>query len=385
MIFLIYILIILLIYYLINIGNTYISQDKKLQINSKRIIKISLILCFLYAFYRIMNSYSIIKDMVYTLIISIILAYLINPLVDYLEKGKMNRGLAVLFLYFLFVFGILILALIIIPNTGREIKNLLKLLPDYLYKLSHFFDTIYIKYYESMDSMPHFFQGIDEIIIGNIERLEYNINNKLYGFVEGIIFTFSKTISLILIPILTFYFIKDKDYFKERALGLLPEKYRQDTRDIVIKIDQALGNFIRGRLIMALYVGLATSLLLFIFRIDFALIIGLLTGVADIIPYLGPLLGFMPAVFFAFLHSRAKAIWVGLLFLGIQWVENNILAPRILGKSLGMHPISILLALVIGGGIFGVMGMILSIPILVIFKILYNHFQVRITSFYRRE
>ena len=107
---------------------------------------------------------------------------------------------------------------------------------------------------------------------------------------------------------------------------------------------------------------------------DFAIIIGLITGIADIIPYIGPFLGFLPAVFFAFLHSPSRALWVAIFFLGIQWVENNVLAPKIIGESTGIHPITVLLALVLGGGIFGIWGMILSIPLIAIVKILYNHF-----------
>jgi predicted PurR-regulated permease PerM len=105
------------------------------------------------------------------------------------------------------------------------------------------------------------------------------------------------------------------------------------------------------------------------------LIIGLITGIADIIPYLGPFLGFLPAVFFAFLKGPIVAIWVGLIFLGIQWVENNVLAPKIIGESIGIHPITVLLGLVLGGGIFGVFGMILSIPFIATVKILYNYFK----------
>ena len=98
----------------------------------------------------------------------------------------------------------------------------------------------------------------------------------------------------------------------------------------------------------------------------------MITGIADIIPYFGPFLGFLPAVFFALLNSPIKAFWVAVLFIGIQWIENNVLAPKIIGESTGIHPITILLALIIGGGMFGVMGMIFSIPLVAVAKILFN-------------
>ncbi len=144
-----------------------------------------------------------------------------------------------------------------------------------------------------------------------------------------------------------------ENILKKKIYLMIPKSYRKDVKGLILEIDKALGQFIRGRLLLALYVGIATTILLLLFKVDFALIIGLITGVADIIPYLGPFLGFFCLqCFFAFLYSPIKALWVGVLFLGIQWVENNVLAPKIIGKSTGIHPVTILLALVIGGGYF---------------------------------
>ncbi len=385
LIIIIFVFLILLIYYLINIGNKYISEDKKIKINKRKTLTIIIGIIFIYFFYLMWKKYNIITDMIYTILISIVLAYLINPMVDYLEKYKMKRGIAVLFIYAIILGIILILSFIIIPKTGREIKRLFKLLPDYFHSISKAIDNFYIKYYESMDNMPTIFQSLDEIIITNMEKLENSISINISKFIDGIIITFSKIISLILIPILTFYFIRDKDYFKEKAYFMLPRDYREEIKGLIIEIDMILGQFIRGKLLLALYVGIATTILLLLFKIDFALIIGLITGIADIIPYLGPFLGFLPAVFFAFLYNPMKALWVGLSFLGIQWVENNVLAPKIIGKNIGIHPITVLLALVLGGGIFGVFGMILSIPFIATVKILYNYYKKKINLLNTRE
>ena len=89
-------------------------------------------------------------------------------------------------------------------------------------------------------------------------------------------------------------------------------------------------------------------------------------------------MSFLPAVFFAFVSSPVKALWVAILFIGIQWIENNVLAPKIIGETTGMHPITILLALIIGGGMFGVMGMVFSVPVVAVFKILFSFFVERV-------
>lgn len=374
----IFIFLVFLIYYLINIGNKYIPENRRISLSKRKALPIIIGLIFVYSFYLLSKRHNVIQDMIYTVIISIVLAYLINPIVKHLEGYGVKRGIAVILVYLIVLGIIFILSFIIVPKTGREIKRLLNILPDYFHRVSEFIDYIYMKYYENIYNMPSVFQGADEVIIDYIERLEDTISMGISRFVEGIISTFSKIISLVLIPILTFYFIRDRDYFKEQIYLAMPKSIREDTKKLAIEMDMALGQFVRGRLILALYVAVATTILLLIFRVDFAIIIGLITGIADIIPYIGPFLGFLPAVFFAFLHSTTKAIWVGIFFLGIQWVENNVLAPKIIGKSTGIHPITVLLALVLGGGIFGIFGMILSIPAIVVVKILYNHFKEKL-------
>ncbi len=105
-----------------------------------------------------------------------------------------------------------------------------------------------------------------------------------------------------------------------------------------------------------------------------------MTGIFDIIPYIGPLIGFIPALFFGFIESPIKAVWVSILFLVIQWGENNILAPKIIGDSMGIHSLVIFLAIIIGGGVFGVFGMIVSVPLVAVFKIIYEFIKNKIKT-----
>ncbi|NMA49704.1 MAG: AI-2E family transporter, partial [Tissierellia bacterium] len=106
---------------------------------------------------------------------------------------------------------------------------------------------------------------------------------------------------------------------------------------------------------------------------------------ADIIPYIGPFLGFLPAVIFAFIASPIKALWVGIFFILIQWGENNIIGPKILGKTTGMHPLTILLSIIAGGTIFGVIGMLLSVPFISVMIILYKYFKNKINNRFPKQ
>lgn len=366
------VLLVLIVYYLINIGNQFVIDNKKIKINNKKVLPVLLGLVFLFLFYNLLKKYTILSDTFYTIIFSAILAYLFNPIINYLEKKNIKRIWGVLLLYLCMLGVILILSFLVIPKSGSEIKRLISDMPKYIDKASRLIDNLYNKYYSTMGDLPPMFQGVQQVIMENIIGLEAMIVNSLTGFVGAIINAFSKLISLVLTPILTLYFLSDKDYFIKGIIKLIPLKHRDDSIKLFKEIDLSLSQFVRGKIIMAAYVGIATSIALLIIGVDFAIVIGFITGFADIIPYIGPLLGFAPAVFFAVLSSPIKAIWVIVFFLSIQWIENNILAPKIIGETTGLHPIIVLLSIIVGGGVFGVFGMILAIPVVSISIIVYK-------------
>jgi predicted PurR-regulated permease PerM len=366
------VLLLLSIYYLVNIGNRFIAEDKKIKINNKKIFQVLALLIGIYIVMRIFQNNNFLYDIFTTLIISIILAYAFNPIIDKLENKNINRRNGILILYISIIAIFFIFAFLIIPKSGTEIKRLINNFPKYIDQASEMMDDIYTKYYSTMGGLPPLFQGVEEIVMENIVRLENMIINGLEGFVGSIIGAASKLVNIILTPILTYYFLVDKRYFKEKIINIIPKKYKKDTIMLSKEIDTSLTLFIRGRLLMSLYVGVATTIMLLIIGVDFAIVIGFITGFADIIPYIGPLLGYIPAVFFAAISNPIKIIWVSIFSLFIQWAENNILAPKIIGESMDMHPLIILLSIIIGGGVFGVFGMILSVPVVAIIKIILN-------------
>lgn len=366
------ILLILIIYYLINIGNNFVPENKKLRLRDKKILPLLLSFVFLVLFFSLLKRYTVLSDTFYTIIFSAILAYLFNPIINYLEEKGIDRFKGVLILYFSILAGILVFLFLVIPKSSTEIKRLVTNMPLYMENITGLVDELYNRYYSTLGDLPPLFHGIQQVVMENIVGLENMIVEGIKNFLGGIIKTFSKLISLILTPILTFYFLVDKDYFKNKLTKLIPKKYRREGMQIFYEIDNSLSKFVRGKIIMAAYVGVATSIVLLIMGIDFALVIGFITGLADIVPYVGPFLGFLPAVFFAFIDRPIKALWVAALFVLIQWVENNILAPKVIGDTTGIHPLIILISIIIGGGVFGVLGMILAVPVVAITIILFS-------------
>ncbi|HZK33309.1 MAG TPA: AI-2E family transporter [Tissierellaceae bacterium] len=367
-------LLVLVIYYLINIGNKFISPGKRIELKDKRILKVVIGLFFVFSFFYLLKKYPILSDTFYTIILSVILAYLFNPIINYFEKKNIKRIYGVIILYLMILGVVLILAFIVVPRSSREIKKLATDMPKYIKNISNFIDELSNRYYSTIGGLPPLFQGVQEVVRENIAGLETIVVNGLKSFFTGLINTFTKLISLILTPILTFYFLADKDYFIKKTKKLIPVKHKEKSLELFRKIDVALSKFVRGKIILAIFVGVTITIALLIIGVDFAVFIGIITALADVIPYIGPFLGFVPAVFFAFLSSPIKALWVSILFVTIQWVENNILAPKIIGDTTGIHPMLVLLSIIVGGAIFGVVGMILSVPVVAVIIILVDFF-----------
>ena len=358
------------IYYLINIGNKHVHDGKQLKVNNKKIIIVLLLLILLYSFTMLLRRYQFINDIFITLIASIIIAYAFNPIIDYFERKNIKRSLGVLILYLLILALILVLGVAVVPNSGRAVRTLVSNLPMYFEQLSDFFDSFYTGYYSTLGGLPPVFEGIENIVMESIVKLEQWVSDSLTSFVGGIISVVSKLVSIILIPILVMYFLVHKIYFREIVKKLIPSKYREDTLYLASVIDLSLKQFIKGRLLMSLYAGVMTTILLLVLGIEFPFVIGFITGIADIVPYIGPFLGYLPAIFFAAISEPIKILWISIFWVIIQWTENNIVAPKIIGENMGMHPMIILLSIIIGGGIFGIFGMILSVPLVAIIKII---------------
>ena len=370
----------LIIYYLIHIGNRFVEDDRRFRVKKRYIFYLITILILVYLVYYIFFEKSAISGLLGPVLYSIAFAYLLNPLVSILEDKKIKRLWGVLIVYLLLIGIVVILSLLIYPKISTEVQNLVKLLPDYFKETNLFINDLYTKFSSNMESLPPEFESIREVIEENLTKLQNILISFLTNVTSSIIGLFSKVISLVLIPILTFYFLKDKEYFKKKISLSLPKKHRKDIFKVSREIDRVLERFIRGQMIVALFVGVLTTIGLLILGIDFALVIGLVAGIANFIPFFGPIIGIFPAVIFALLENPSKVIWVVLLFIIIQQIESNIISPKIVGESVGLHPIIIIIVLLIGGNVAGIIGMLLSVPIAAVIKIVSGFMIERLSS-----
>jgi predicted PurR-regulated permease PerM len=167
--------------------------------------------------------------------------------------------------------------------------------------------------------------------------------------------------------------LKDSDYFKKQFILLLPKTKRTKFILLLRDIDNVFGKYIRGQIIVGSFVGVFTTIALIIIKVKYAFVLGIFAGISNIIPYFGPFIGIVPTILLALLDSTSKAFYAAGAFVLIQQVESGFLTPRIIGKSVGIHPVYVIMSLIIGGKLLGVIGLILAVPVLAAIKLTLRH------------
>lgn len=368
------ILLLVIIYYIINIGNRYVDEEKKIKVDNKKFTTTFIYVLILYILYMLIKKYPFLSEIINITIFSLIFAYLFNPVVELIEKKGIPRLWSVIIVYILIIAILAVVFFTFLPKIIREFKKLGNVLPNYIDQINNFLYNINNNSLLKSSNLPPQLDGVKDVFKENLESIENFIIKWFSDFVDKIINMFSKIFIIAIIPIISFYFLKDKEFFKKKIYLIIPKSHRNEMINLFKEIDNMLGQFIRGRVIVAIFVGVSTTIALALLKINFAFIIGMLAGLADIIPYFGPIIGIIPAVFFAILESPIKALWVIIIFTIIQQIENDIITPKIVGESVGIHPVTVMLSLIIGGGFFGILGMVLAVPVVAILKIIYSHF-----------
>lgn len=362
------------IYYLIYIGNEKVDEKRKININWKNILKIILIGVIIVLVRTLYIEYPILGSTTFAVFISVLLAYLLNPIVNYLETKGIKRGLGTIITYIAILLIFVFLGIAIIPDLIRQSTSFIVSLPSSVNKaLISINETL-----QSWNINPKILESLRT----NVNDYLLHASNSIPTWISTLITTLQGSIEAIvigvLIPIITYYFIVDKDKIIKSVYNLIPKEIRPDAKYLYKEINFAMFEFIKSRALMSVFIGVATWIMLEIFGIPFALIIGLITMFVDIIPYVGPILATVPALAFALIKSPILFLWIGFLSFVLQWIEQNIVGAKLMSVSSGIHEVVILISIIIGGGMFGVWGMILSVPFVIIVNILINFTYIKI-------
>ena len=379
-------LIALSVYYLINIGNQYIDKSRRIHLDLRLVGLFLLGILALIALRYVFSKFPVLRTALAAFFISVILAYIINPLVNYLETKRIPRRFGVLIVYVGFILALVLLFVVVLPKTIEELRNLFVALPQWLNEWNaRILDASdKIEKMTNLD-MTRIMSSGQKQVEAYLNSLENTFVDKVRSMASGMYAALGRMVSFVLVLILTYYFTVDKNRIKVKLYKAIPSGFRTDILNLASEINAAMMEFVKGKLLLAVIVGLMTMCMLFILGVNFAVAIGLITMIADIIPYIGPFLAFVPAFFFSFMDSWTKALWVSIFFVFLQWAENNLFAPKILGKRTGLHPAVVLMCIFIGGGTFGVMGMILSVPVFSILVIIKNFILMKLRDGRRKK
>ncbi len=298
------------------------------------------------------------KDILTPVFVSMFIAYLLDPIVDRLEK-RFSRVFSIIILILIFLSVIAVIILFVVPAFIDEFNKLAKNFPLYLHKIKLLIG-------KASFLVDHLQEYLNKIVPHAAQVANNILNNTVNLFMNFF--------NLLLIPIFTFYFLKDFDNMRFNILDKVPLKYKDKFIDISMKIDESVSSFIRGQLLICTILAMLYSTGLLIIKLDLALIIGIFSGFATIIPYFGFVTGIIFSVIIAFLqfHTLNAVISVVIVFAIVQTLESFLITPKILGDKVGLHPVVVILSLMIFGKIFGFVGLILAIPLASVLKVFYN-------------
>lgn len=307
--------------------------------------------------------------LVFPLLIAILVTYLLSPLVNYLEKQKLRRAKGIAIVYIFFLTLLTVIGFSIVPVLIREMQELVLSLPELTEKL-----MLLVEDLENVYRRFNFPLGVREAMDENIAELQNLLTLNLEAFTQFLVALFSQTFALFLVPLFAFYILRDSAFFKKRFLRLIPPGYRLSMENTLRDINLTLGAYLRGIFINSLAVGVMMYLGLVILGVRFALFLGILNALTNVIPYFGPLIGAVPVVIIAFLQDPSLVWKVIVLTVIAQQIESQLIAPQVFGRSLDLHPLTVIIALLLGGLYLGFLGLIVVIPLLAILRIFVRHF-----------
>ncbi|NLJ40324.1 MAG: AI-2E family transporter [Clostridiales bacterium] len=305
---------------------------------------------------------------------SAVLAYILTPVSRWLERYVI-RPRAVLILFFIIFFMAFSLIALLIPILIRQSIALIEMLPIFSRQIQGFLTRLQ----QTMErvGLPYGIQIAFNEYIGKLESwFTFFIKDRMDGAVDGM----GEIAIFFTIPVLSYYFLKDRDYFKKIILMLVPIKIRKPVKQTAVEISRILDKYIRGQLLIALIVGILATIGYLIIRLPYAVLMGLFAGIFEIIPYFGPVLGAIPAGMIAVLHSPSKLVASIIVIILVQQLESNIFTPKIMGSQVGLHPVYIILVLWASGMFWGLVGMFFAVPMVLVLKVIIKNLYIAIVS-----
>lgn len=330
-----------------------------------------LILANLYLFVQVSplvtKVFAFLKTVLFPFFIAMVISYILNPVVTVLTSRMVPRTIAVLLIYATFVVSSLVLFMNAVPVLSLQISEIAEHLPEWNRQLqgwSH-------KVMDGTSVLPLSVQrGFDE----SFDNVEQYISENVEQMLTRLSTTISQLFQWFLVPFVAFYMLKDFKVIERAIPQILPKGSRKRWMHMFRDIDEALGNYVRGQFLVCVAVGTLAYIGYVFIGLPYAFLLAAVVAIMNVIPYLGPIIGAAPAVLVGLSVSWKTAFLAFVVNSVVQILEGNVISPQIVGRTLKIHPLLIILALLVGGQLGGIIGLILAVPVFAALKVVLEHF-----------
>ncbi|WP_271000869.1 AI-2E family transporter [Listeria seeligeri] len=314
----------------------------------------------------------ILKTVAAPIVLAGISYYLFNPVIDWLEKKKWKRGWAIALLYLVIIGLIILLFSFVIPAVKDQIISLFKTFPGY-------WDQITQKFNEFSQSSL-FDQLKDKLstnmsdIMKTLSEKGTSVLNSAITSVGSIVGTVTEVVlAIVTTPLVLFYLLKDGKKLPDFLLKMLPVNGRAHTRQVLGEANHQISSYIRGQIIVSLCIGILLFIGYLIIGLPYGLTLAIIAACTSIVPYLGPAIAITPALIIAIVTSPWLLVKLIIVWCVVQLLEGKFISPQVMGKTLKVHPITILFVILIAGNLFGVLGVIFAVPGYAVLKVIVTH------------
>jgi len=319
------------------------NQSQTINISTSTILRAIVILLALVFLY-------LIHDILMIVFVAVIIAAAINGPVSWLQKNKVPRLLGVIFIYLLLLLVIGLIVTLIFPPLANEIKQLAVHFPGIVEKIGL--------------SIQQWWQ--DYNLGTNLQTFLDQISNRLSQAASSVFATtvnlFGGLFSAVVILVISFYLSVQEKGAKRFLVSLTPGEHQSYLADLIDRIENKIGGWLRGQLILMLIVGLLVFIGLSVLGIKYALVLAVIAALFEIVPFIGPILAASPAVILAFFQSSFLALLVIILYIVVQQLQNYLIVPQVMKRTVGLNPVVIIIVLLVGGKLAGLLGIVLAVP-----------------------
>ncbi|QGH33321.1 AI-2E family transporter [Gracilibacillus salitolerans] len=302
-------------------------------------------------------------------ILAFIAYYLLNPVVDILERLRIKRIWGIIILILGISGALTGIILLTAPAIEAQVKDLVEKFPSYLSQLGNSMTT----WIQNSFLGPYYDEGYNWLMerLGELPEIIGNYITTGFQGVQNIASTITNTVvSIITFPFILFFLLKDGKKFKQFTVKVFPPRFRDDIKQILSNMDTQVGSYIQGQIIVASVIGILLFIGYLIIGLDYAFTLAIVAAVTSVVPYLGPTIAIIPAIIIAIVSSPFMLLKLAIVWIAVQFLEGNFVSPNVMGRTMKVHPLTIILVLLIAGNLFGILGIILGIPGYAIVKVI---------------